>query len=72
MPEQNSDFTKDGSGAPIATDSLIRRARIEGLEQDQKLDALFVGSPSGKARQFLKSLSPTARLALENTARTTT
>lgn len=69
MTRHRSGWSATPSTAPIADETLISRARSEGLESDQPLSALFV-NPSEKAKRFLDGLSSRARAALENAART--
>ena len=55
--------------APAADESLIARARTEGLDPGQPFSALFI-NPSEKSKGFLDGLAPRARAALQNAART--
>ena len=66
----NAGWGATPSTAPVADESLITRARNEGLELGEPLSKLFM-QPSEKAKMFLQGLSPRARAALENAARTT-
>lgn len=65
---QHAGWSADSTGAPVADETLIARARAL-LKPGEPLGNLFT-RPSEEARAFLDGLSHRARAALENTAQT--